>query len=379
VLRRTGPDDGPIADVVARELERIGGVPLPPGVPSVALLPDHLRITFRVLSPSGREVRRSTDLAGLRLALLAEAIAAVAEATPSVEVAGLRSWSIGSLPQAIEASFGGTGAIGYPALVDRETSVDVVLHRTPAEQRAAMRDGTNRLLLLGLDGTGALRTTMTPALRARLGLSTTADANELIEDTAAAAVDLIVQDSGGPAWDPDAFEHLRVEVARRFADLVASALEDVGTTVEHGRWVAELLDEADASTTDGAAVDDLWRQWHRLLGPGFVRRAGVHRLVAVRRALSGMEERLELTTAARGRDRQMQRQVNQLEERYDRVARFDADGTVRWLLEDLRLSLLAPGQAARSGTRVDEQLVRRSLDRLRPKVDEPKDDGPCGA
>jgi ATP-dependent helicase HrpA len=365
VLRGCGPEDGPIAEAVARELERIGGVGVPDGLPSQSLLPDHLRITYRVVGRSGREIRSGKDLPELQRLLLRPTLAAIAEERPSVEVTGLVAWTIGSLAREVETTFDGEGAFGYPALVDRGSHVDVAVLRTRDDQAASMTAGTRRLLLLGFDGSDAWRERVGADTRDRLGLSTTTDVDELLVDCADAVVDRVVADVGGPSWDEAGFRELSEHVEARFVELADATVADVAAAVEQGRWIAELLDEATATETEDA-VEDLWRQWHRLLAPGFVTRTTAARLARLRAALDGMEERLTRLAAAPARDRQLQRQVTQLEERYDRAAHLDRDGNVRWMIEDLRVALFAPALAARTRTVVDEQTVRRAIDRLRP-------------
>ena len=53
-LERIGPADGPLLDALARELERAGPVEVPPGALDLAKVPDHLRMTFRVVDGGGR-------------------------------------------------------------------------------------------------------------------------------------------------------------------------------------------------------------------------------------------------------------------------------------------------------------------------------------
>ena len=79
---------------------------------------------------------------------------------------------------------------------------------------------------------------------------------------------------------------------------------------------------------------------------------------------AAISRRLDKLPSAPARDRQLQRQVEALEARYASLARFDTDSTVRWQLEELRVSLFA--QSLRTAEPVSEQRLRKALDRLVP-------------
>ena len=53
-LSRIGPADGPLLEVLGRELERAGPVEVPPEAFDLAKVPDHLRMTFRVVDRAAR-------------------------------------------------------------------------------------------------------------------------------------------------------------------------------------------------------------------------------------------------------------------------------------------------------------------------------------
>ena len=93
-------------------------------------------------------------------------------------------------------------------------------------------------------------------------------------------------------------------------------------------------------------------------------RTGARHLPQLARYLTAISRRLDKLPAAPARDRQLRRQVTALEERYAGLARFDPDGDVRWLLEELRVSLFA--QSLGTAEPVSEQRVRKALDRLVP-------------
>src|SRR5690606_37347865 len=125
----------------------------------------------------------------------------------------------------VQGRRGGHEVTAYPALVDETDSVAVRVFDTEAEQARAMWAGTRRLLSIEVP-------TPIPQLSRRLpnpvklGLTRYpyAGVPDLLEECVTAALDSIIAEAGGPAWDDDSYERLR-ERAR--ADLTARTVEVV--------------------------------------------------------------------------------------------------------------------------------------------------------
>jgi ATP-dependent helicase HrpA len=63
------------------------------------------------------------------------------------ERTGLRAWDFAELAESVTIDVGGRRMLAYPALVDRESTVDLRLLESPAAAAAATRDGLRRLAL----------------------------------------------------------------------------------------------------------------------------------------------------------------------------------------------------------------------------------------
>src|SRR5690606_36789118 len=134
------------------------------------------------------------------------------------------SWDCGPLPRRFERRTAGHIVSGYPALVDEGTTVGVRIFDNAAAQRQAMVAGTGRLLML---------TVPSPAkfLRGHLSNQTTlvfsrsphGSVAALFDDCIGCAVDSLVAEAGGPAWDPETFtklrDHVRVNLVERVMEL----------------------------------------------------------------------------------------------------------------------------------------------------------------
>jgi ATP-dependent helicase HrpA len=369
VLRRIGPEDGPLLEVLARELERAGPVEVPPGAFDLARVPDHLRVTFRVVEPArrgpARVVGEGKDLEELKARLAPRMRAAIAAAAPGLERDRLTGWDLGTLPRVVEQRDGGRVVRGFPALVDEGDGVAVRLLETEAEQAGAMWAGTRRLLLETV-GSPVRYVLGRQTNQAKLTLSRYrhGSATELFTDCLAAAADDLIAANGGPAWDEQGFARLLDGVRAGLAD----ATLDVVTRVERVLAVAGEVEGRLAELTNpafAAAREDLRAQLDGLVHPGWVTATGRRRLSDVLRYVRAMVVRLDRLPADLARDAERMESVAFVTEAWRRAmdrSPSPALAEVRWTIEELRVSYFA--QALGTSTPVSEKRVLRTIDRL---------------
>jgi len=362
LLAGVGPEDGPLLDVMARALALRGGVEVAPHHLDLESVSAHLRVTYRAVDPAGRPLAWSKDLPALRRRLAERVREALAAAAPIAEVSAATSWTFGGIPTTVSVDHAGLSVSGHPALVDEGDAVSLRVLPTEAEQRSAMWGGTRRLLLLQL---GSPLRTLDKALPDRVKLvladSPRLSAAEAYRECAAAAVDQLLVEHGGPVWTADAFRGLLAQVRAGF----------VAAAVASANLVAEILASAAAvdarlSTMLTAAHDDtvLDVQAHldRLLHRGWVSTAGFDRLPDLARYLRALEHRVDKAVTQPDRDRRHIPGLQELERAYRQVATRDVDGTVRQMLEELRVSTFAQSIGAKRG--VSEAKVRIAIENL---------------
>jgi ATP-dependent helicase HrpA len=362
VLAEVGPGDGPLLVVLGQALTRIAGASIRFASDALDQVPPHLRLTYRAVDDRGRPLAWSKDLGALRRRMAARLRAALAEAAPLAEIEGLRSWTIGEIPRTVEAEHAGTRVVGYPALVDEGRSVALRVLPTEAEQRHEMWLGTTRLLLLQLGS--PLRTldrALPKATKLALAGSSRMSAAAVYVEAAAAAVDHLLLQAGGPVWDEGAFKALLARVKERFTPTAVGAaaqIADVLATAAaiEGRLAVMLAPRFDDTVIDAQA------QMARLLRPGWITLAGVDRLADVARYMRALEHRLTKAVAQPDRDRSRLASVRALEQEYASLAWRDRDGSVRTMLEELRVATFAQSVGARGGP--SEQKLRKALSAL---------------
>ncbi len=362
---RLDPAHGDLLGALAAELGRLGGVTIPREAWDLSRLPAHLRITFRVVN-SGRVLAAGKDLDALRQQLRPRLEEALTEAAGGITRTGLRTWDLGSLPRVFTE-----GRVrAYPALVDAGDAVDVRLFGTEAEASQAMARGTRRLLLMQVPS-GARSVASRLPVTAKLAMSRHPypNAGALLEDCAACAADQVIADAGGPAWDAAGFAHL-LEAAR---SALPAAAADVVAAVARVLGEAQQAEAALGRATSPAlapAVADMRSQLSALIYPGFVSETGSRRLPDLVRYLRAIIRRLEKLPEGPGRDAERMAAVHRAADAYQQAMgelaasgrRSEEAREVRWMIEELRVSLFA--QTLGTPAPISEKRILAALDRL---------------
>jgi ATP-dependent helicase HrpA len=364
VLARLTPRREPLLGALARELEALRGVRIPPDAWDLSRLGPHLRMTYRVEEQDGSPVAEGDDLYALRDQVRPRLRAQLAAATDGIERSGLTAWTIGTLPRRVELH----GVAAYPALVDEGASVGVRVLETAAAQAAEMQAGTRRLLLLGAPAPQKwVRDRLDGAAQLALAAAPHGSAAAVLDDAADAAADALIAEAGGPAWDQAGFDRLRAHVAGNLAERTLAILTQVVRILDLSRDVHGRLESLTAAALQPAR-DDIRQQLNALVYAGFVADSGAGRLPDLERYVQAMVRRIDRLRGAPGPDRDRMAVVHELEDAYrQRLAAWPAGrplsaelGSVGWMLEELRVSQFAQGLGVRG--HVSVKRIRRALE-----------------
>jgi ATP-dependent helicase HrpA len=370
VLPNIDPGE-PLLPALERELRRATAVTIPPDAWAPDQVPDHLRATFRVLDDQQRPLATGKDLAVLKAQVAPKARASLARAASDLERTGLTSWEFGTLPRSVDVQRGAHVVTAHPALVDEGDTVGVRVVPTEAEAERLSRRGARRLLILAA-GSPARQVVRTLSPRSRLALQFNPDGEipDLVADCVDAAADELIGAAGGPPRDEAAFTALVTTAKAELHRLTVDAVQKVEDVLTQAREVAVAIGAAPARRVPEAAVADLRRQMTGLLHRGFVAETGRRRLPDVVRYLRAMAYRLEKLPANAARDELWMRQVAAVTAEYEQLrTRVASTGTpddpvarVRWMIEELRVSLFAQGIG--TPRPVSEQRVYKAIDSL---------------
>ncbi|MFE7133680.1 ATP-dependent RNA helicase HrpA [Streptomyces sp. NPDC057638] len=380
-LDRAVPLQEPLPVTLARELKRMVGVPVAAEDFDLDRVPDHLKITFRVVDERRRTVAEDKDLEALRLRLRPKARqalsrAAAATAGPSgesVERSGLTDWTIGTLSKVFETRRAGQPVKAYPALVDAGATVSVRLFDTEAEQRQAMWQGTRRLILLNIPVNPAKFASDRLGNQQKLALSRNphGSVQALFEDCATAAADKLIADHGGPAWDEESYRKLFDSVRADLVETTVRTVEQVQQVL--AAWQAcERRLKATTSLVLINNVQDVRQQLAALMPAGFVTRTGLRRLPDLMRYLVAVDRRLQQMPTSVQRDTTRMEKVHEMQDEYAWLLEQFPQGRpvpqealdIRWMIEELRVSYFA--HALGTAYPVSDKRIVKAIDAAAP-------------
>ncbi|MEE6268213.1 MULTISPECIES: ATP-dependent RNA helicase HrpA [Streptomyces] len=393
-LDSTVPLQGALTTSLAAGLQRMVGVPVEAADFDLAKVPDHLKITFRVVDERRRKLAEAKDLEALRLQLKPKTRAAISRAfeqaaerpgkdrrgdrgeTPPAgpeQRTGLTSWTIGTLPRTFETRRAGQPVKAYPALVDEGSSVAVRLFDTEAEQLTAMWAGTRRLILLNVPANPAKFAQDKLSNQQKLALSRNPHGSiaALFEDCVTAAADRLIAARGGPAWDEEAFRKLFDAVR---ADLVDATLKTIQQVQEVlAAWQAcERRLKATSFASLLPSLTDVKEQLAELIKPGFVTAHGAKRLPDLMRYLVAADRRLTQLPTNAERDRSRMAKVKEMQDEYAWLLEQFPQGRpvpaaareIRWMIEELRVSYFA--HALGTAYPVSDKRIMKAVDAAAP-------------
>ncbi|MFG3282596.1 ATP-dependent RNA helicase HrpA [Streptomyces sp. NPDC048111] len=380
-LDRAVPLQEPLPVTLARELQRMVGVPVTADDFDLTRVPDHLKITFRIVDERRRKLAEDKDLEALRLRLRPKARQALSQAAAatagpsgeSIERSGLTDWTIGTLTKVFETRRAGQPVKAFPALVDAGESVSVRLFDTEAEQLRAMWRGTRKLILLNIPVNPAKFASDKLTNQQKLALSRNPHGSiqALFDDCAMAAADKLIADHGGPAWDEESFRGLYDKVR---ADLVDTTVRTVGQVQQIlAAWQAcERRLKATNSLTLVANVADVRTQLAALVPPGFVTLTGLKRLPDLMRYLVAVDRRLQQMPTAVQRDTTRMEKVHEMQDEYAWLLEQLPQGRpvsqqvldIRWMIEELRVSYFA--HALGTAFPVSDKRIVKAIDAAAP-------------
>jgi ATP-dependent helicase HrpA len=254
------------------------------------------------------------------------------------------SWSFGELPELMEVRKAGQVLVGFPALIDKTTHVEIEVFDEPDVAAARHRAGLRRLVALAIKEPLKYLDKHIPDLQkmgaAFMSLGTV---DELRQQIVEVALDRAFLAYPLPT-DETAFK-ARVEEGRSRLNLIAQEVARQVLTVLT-EFAAAQRKLKDARPPKDVA-EDITAQLQRLVPKRFLQTTPWPQLQHLSRYLKAIVLRLDKQRAEPDRDAQRLAELRPLEQRWQRRL-AELKGTTdarldeyRWLLEELRVSLFA--------------------------------------
>lgn len=327
-----------LVEALAAELRERHGLAVAPGAWSGDPLPDHLRVRIRVRDDAGAEVAVGRDLAEVRAAVAARERAA-AEAMAREEPAEWRearrrwerpaqtTWTFGDVPARVPlADRAGVEVWAYPGLQTGEAGVALRLFPSSEGAQAATAVGWPALLALELKRELAWLHRDLRCDGALGALAATLVSADTLREQGFVAVRAWLLGEAPTALTAAAWAAARQRARNELPGLPARALE---------RWRAVLAFRQEL-LVEPRPYPGLAEDLAALLPPDFLRRIPFGQLAHVPRYLKGMKLRCERWRRDPAKDAERARQLAPLA-----GAAAGREGPLRWLVEELRVSLFA--------------------------------------
>ena len=341
-------------------------------------LAPHLWMNFRVVDEHGRQLASGRNLAALKAELGVQARSAfqvlagltlashpaaeppasgpasrtgvpthAASAAPpaaSAPSARYTDWTFGQLPELMELRKAGQTLVGFPALIDKGSGVEIEVFDEPDLAATKHRAGLRRLIALQLkEPLKYLEKNIPDLARMATQFMALGSAEELREQIIAVALDRAFLSDGLPT-DAAGFQ-ARLAAGRGRLTLIAQEVARSAAAVlqEHANAVRKLKD----SKPPREVSDDVSAQLQRLVDKRFLLTTAWPVLAHLPRYLKAVVMRLDKLRVDPARDAERLAGLRPLEQRWLRRvqerrgvadARLDEFG---WLLEELRVSLFA--------------------------------------
>ena len=353
--------DGPLLAALTARLKALTGIDVPAEAWNATGLPEHLRMNFHIVDAAGHTVGSGRDIDALRRDLGREAQASFAtHARHALERSGITSWDFDPLPETVELRQQGMVVRAFPGLADEGESVAIRLFDTLETARAETCAGVERLVRIACrDRLRVLAKEVAQLDTMCLHYAALGSCTELREELLGQVIRLAFLEDADLPGDAEGYRRI-LETGRQKLHAVAHqffslAAETLKLAHEVRKRLARPLNPHAIE-----AIRDMRTQFDLLIHKAFLSSTQFTRLRHYPRYLQGMIVRLDKLEHDPLRDRARLAQFLPLWERYQALHADDTPEDIRWLLEELRISLFA--QELKTAERVSIQRIDRLLE-----------------
>ncbi len=347
--------DGPLVEVLSKQLLRMTGVRLPEDAWQTVELPVHLTMNFQVVDEKGKLIKQGRDLNQLKAILQGKVKASIKKvAEKGIEKDNLTQWDFGELPVGYQKKVANITIKAFPALVDHKKSVAIELFEHEDHAQQAMLAGLTRLVLLNIPSPIKYLQEKLPN-KAKLGLyfNPFGSIADLLQDCIQGACRYLLaqaqQKNGGQLPRNEQQFKQSVDLVRaEIADNVLAAAIKVEKVLSLRHNIAKKL-KGSVALTVIQSHNDIKQQLEKLIFKGFVSASGIDKLDDIARYLQAILRRLEKLPIDPNQDRLKLIEVNKVtdalnvimsKQRKDKPIADEILAT-HWMIEELRVSLFA--------------------------------------
>lgn len=352
LAQRLQPFSGPLLPAMARALSELCGVRIDPSAFRPDSIPAYLHFNCRIVSEGGKVLAESRNVALLLEKYGASAREVLSRSAQATQQPSQRStsWVFGELPTFVNRQVQGTQLRCYPALVDRQNAVELVLLETQEAAAQEHRNGVRRLISL------AARTQLTvlgkrapgPFKRRPTVLAPRSECDAFRDLLLSRVIDIAfgLDDVTAMPRSKAAFERLVASGTPRVATVFDSLVRTINAiTTEHDKLL-RALDSAAKHPSGVATTLDIRDQLERLFPSDLLARVELRQLEHYPRYLRAAQVRLARAVVDPRKDAAKAAPFAPLWKEFTAKASTRGDDArmarLRGTFEELRVALFAP-------------------------------------
>ncbi len=350
VLPMLEPGDLSLTECLAEQLRRKTGVRIDPELWKPQALDAHHRMLIQVVDANGKVLGESRELPELLEQFSGQSAEQVRiSGDDKFKQSGLTVWPQGlQIPEQIEQEQQGIVLRAYPALVDKQDSVDSTLFDLPGQAEVEHWKGVRRLLMLSLPQQVKWIEKSLPNLnQVALLFNSLGKKDQLVQDLVLAVFDWTFKTSQPPRNQAEfnqLLEERRDQIGQQSEQLLTLCQEVLKLNHELQKKLKGKIPLALAFI-----YSDVRFQLEHLVYAGFLHQTGPEWLQELPKYLNGILLRLEKAGLNRGREQMWSEELRQLWVKYQAKAEVleQREGSAeslseyRWMLEEYRISLFA--------------------------------------
>lgn len=362
--------DGELIEALVQQIRSQKRLEIDPRSFAGVVLPNHLLVKIKVVDTSGKELAFGTDLEALRDNLAQQELAGSSRVQPAdarheIEVTGVTEWDFGALPRQVQMG-DDLVIIRYPGLVDEGETVGVRLFGEAEAANSSHRGGLLRLCMLkSVQQRNALRKLFS-RLTNNHALQLPAELQDIAEDAVLASYKAAFAGANEDIRDKGAFDAI-LAVGKSQIIVCGEQIERLLVRILPARFgIGRQLKELD-SARYLYLKKDIEQQLAALIYAGFLGATELNWLKEFPRYLEALRQRLEKVAQFGEKDKACALVVQNYWQCYLDLS-SQARGrnkseleALRWMIEELRVSLFAQGLGTRvsvSPQRLDKILAK---------------------
>ena len=335
----------PLTEALASALLNLTGTKVNQDDWQKELWPDHLLMRVELLDEHGKTIDEGRNIEHLQRKYVDQIEETLASnESNAFERTDLTDWNFGDLPEWVEVQTQGVQMKGYPSLVDEDGVLCLRLLATEQAANDAMHAGLRLLykkclqkevkyLLRNLPGIDVLT----------LRFAAFGKSDVLKQDIVNAGIDqAFISDRAAPRTREE-FYHILDSQKGELVNIVNDICTVLNVVFESHREVSRRM-SGSVSLSWVEAIADIRDQISHLIYPGFVARTPPQRLNRLPVYFKAMLKRLDTLDSSPDRDRRRRAELLPVWENIKSLLENNPTPSVhnvRWLIEELRVSIFA--------------------------------------